>query len=106
MAVNLNHGNRLRPPDKAYARKKQRSIETYAKAMLANNPFWLNEKILRRNFNLYGSMHLQLIFLSEQGFDFTLLNQKSEIEGQIVFIMNKYGYSFINNKTVRIWKIY
>ena len=105
MAINLNHGNRLRPPDEAYARKKQRSNETYAKAMLANNPFWLNEKILRKNYNLYGSNHLDLIFLREQGFDFELVNEKLNIDGELVFIMKKFGYSFINSKTVKIWKM-
>ncbi len=106
MAVNLNHGNRLRPPNEAYERKKQRSNEAYATAMLANNPFWMNEKILRKNYCMYGSKHLDPIFLSKQGFDFTLVNQKIEIENQTVFVMKKHGYSFINNKTVRIWKIY
>lgn len=106
MAINLNHGNRLRPPDEAYERRKQRSNENYAKAMLANNPFWLNEKILRKNYNLYGAKQLELIFLSEQGFDFKLVNQTLEVAGETVFLMKKFGYSFNNNKTVRIWKIY
>lgn len=106
MAVNLNHGNRLRPPDEAYERKKQRSNETYAKVMLANNPFWLNEKILRKNYNLDRTKQLELIVLSKQGFDFELVNQTLEVSGETVFLMKKFGYSFNNNKTIRIWKIY
>ena len=106
MAINLNHGNRLRPPDEAYERKKKRSKETYAKAMLANNRFWFNEKILRKNYNLYGGKHLDLIFLREQGFDFELVNEKLNIEGELVFSMKKFGYSFVNNKSVKIWKMY
>jgi hypothetical protein len=106
MAINLNHGNRLRPPDEAYERKKQRSSEAYAKSKLANNPYWLNEKILRENYNLYGDQPLDLIFLSEHGFDFKLVNQKLEVAGETVFIMNKFGYSFVNNKSVKILKMY
>ena len=106
MAINLNHGNRLRPPDEAYESKKQRSNKAYANSMLAITRYWLNEKILRKNYNLYGNNHLDLIFLSEQGFDFKLVNQTLEVAGETVFLMKKFGYSFNNNKTVKIWKMY
>ncbi len=105
MAINLNHGNRLRPPDEAYERKKQLSRETYAKSKLAINPYWLNEKILRKNYNLYGGNLIEVKVLSEEGFDFKSVNQRKSIEGEIVFLMNKYGYSINNNKMVRIWKM-
>jgi hypothetical protein len=104
MAINLNHGNRLRPPEKAYERNKQRSRETYAKAMLAINPYWFNEKILRKNYNLYGMKPLNIIFLSDQGFDFKLRDIKDEIEGKTVFMMKKFGYFFNDTKTIIIWK--
>lgn len=106
MIHNKSHGNRLRPPDEAYERKKQLSRETYKKAMLAINPFWLNEKILRKNYNLYGSDPLEMDFLYKQGFNFKLLNKKLTIKDNIVFCMNKFGYYINHNEKIIIWKTY
>jgi hypothetical protein len=104
MAVNLKHGNRLRPPDKAYEVKKQRARNAYADAQMAKNKFWFNEKILRKNYNLHGGNPLEIIFLSDQGFDFNLGDIKDEIEGKTVFMMKKFGYFFNDTKTIIIWK--
>jgi hypothetical protein len=106
MAINLNHGNRLRPPEKAYERNKQRSRENYAKAMLAINPYWLNEKIIREEVNLNGRMciihHLQLI---EKGLKPKLYSAQRTIEGEQVFIMKNHGYSLTTDKNFKLWKI-
>jgi hypothetical protein len=104
MVVKLNHGNRLRPPGEAYERKKLRSRETYAKLKLASNPFWLNEKILRKNYNLYGGTLIEAKVLSDEGFDFKLVNNRKSIEGETVFIMNKFGYSINHTKKIKVWK--
>ncbi|MFN5134945.1 MAG: hypothetical protein ACK5DG_06465, partial [Chitinophagaceae bacterium] len=50
----FNHGNRLRPKDEAYEVKKARSRRVYAELQMKVNPWWLNEKLLREQYNLYG----------------------------------------------------
>ena len=99
------HGNRLRPPQEAYERKKMRSRETYAKSMLEINPFWLNEKILRKYYNLHGSELLEIKVLIDEGFDFDMVREKTKIADEVVFMMKKFGYSISRNKMIKIWKI-
>jgi hypothetical protein len=106
MAINLNHGNRLRPPYEAKEIKKQRSRETYAKSMLAIDPCWLNEKILRKIYNLFGLVNLDITLLNEEGFDFNLVGKKIVINHETVFVMKKFGYSIVNQKKIKIWKMY
>lgn len=50
----FNHGNRLRPEKEAYEVKKARSRRVYAEKNLLIDPYWLNEKLLRKYYNLYG----------------------------------------------------
>ena len=64
------------------------------------DPYWLNEKILRKYFG--RDMHPDL--LESEGFDFEKYREKIIIKGETVFAMKKFAFSILKNKTVRIWK--
>ena len=101
-----NHGNRLRPIDEAYEVKKERSRRAYEEAQMKLNPCWLNEKILREQYNLYGPNHLgDLIELYNKGFDLRIYSRKIEMNGVLVLVMKKHGFSLDENGKLIVWKI-
>jgi hypothetical protein len=101
------HGNRLRTPEDAYERIKQRSKDDYAKRNLAINPYWLNEKILRRLFGLFGPNNpIDPQILEDMGFDFTICKFKETIGLNEFEIMGKFGYVLLHQtEKVLICKI-
>ena len=101
------HGNRLRTPEEAYERIKQRSRDDYAKRNLALNPYWLNEKILRRLFSLFGAdIPIDPQILEDMGFDFKIHKYKKTIGSYEFEIMGKFGYILLNQtEKVLICKI-
>jgi hypothetical protein len=102
----FNHGNRLRPEKDAYEIKKARSIRVYAEKNLLIDPYWLNEKILRKYYNLYGpGKHISPQILEDEGFDFNLTKSKMTINGNIFEIMHKYGYTLLQNQQIILCKI-
>lgn len=91
------HGNRLRTPEEAYERIKQRSKDDYAKRNLALNPYWLNEKILRRLYGLFGPNNpIDPQILEDMGFDFTIYKFKKTIDSYEFEIMGKFGYVLLH----------
>ena len=102
----FNHGNRLRPEKEAYEVKKARSRRVYAEKNLLIDPYWLNEKLLRKYYNLYGpKKYISPQILEDEGFDFNLTKSKMTINGNIFEIMNKYGYRFTQNQQIILCKI-
>lgn len=100
------HGNRLRTPEEAYERIKQRSRDDYAKRNLALNPYWLNEKILRRLYGLYGPNNpIDPQILENLGFDFKIHKYKETIGSNEYEIMGKFGYILLQTEKVLICKI-
>jgi hypothetical protein len=102
----FNHGNRLRPEKEAYEVKKARSIRVYAEKNLLIDPYWLNEKILRKYYNLYGhGKHISPQILEDEGFDFNLTKSKMTINSNIFEMMHKYGYTLLQNQQIILCKI-
>jgi hypothetical protein len=100
------HGNRLRSPEEAYERVKQRSKEDYAKRNLALNPYWLNEKILRRIYGLYGPNNpIDPQIMEDLGFDFTIFKFKETVGSYNYEMMGKFGYILLQTEKVLICKI-
>lgn len=102
----FNHGNRLRQVTEAYEVKKARSRNAYAQKCLAINPYWKNEKILRKYYHLYGpgkAINPQL--LENEGFDFNLTKSKMIINGYAFDMMDKFGYRFTQNQQIILCKI-
>ena len=103
---NHEHGNRLRSPKEAYERIKQRSRDDYAKKNLALNPYWLNEKILRRLYGLFGPKNqIDPQILEDMGFDFTIYKFKKKINNHEFEIMGKFGYILLQTEKVLLCKI-
>lgn len=106
MKQQLNHGNRLRPPDEAYEVKKQRAKDRYADLQLRANPFWRHNKILRDLYNLYGDdQEINKEEFFARGFDFEVYKESKMINGLRVFLYDKHGFYFTKNKTICIRKI-
>lgn len=102
----FNHGNRLRPEKDAYEIKKARSIRVYAEKNLLIDRYWLNEKILRKYYNLYGQgKHISPQILEDEGFDFNLAKSKMTINGNTFEMMHKFGYRFTINEKIILCKI-
>ena len=102
----FNHGNRLRTEKEAYEVKKARSRRIYAEKNLLINPYWLNEKLLRKYYNLYGpgaAINPQL--LEDEGFNFNLTKSKMIINGNTYEMMDKFGYRFTQNQQLILCKI-
>jgi hypothetical protein len=97
----FNHGNRLRPEKEAYEVKKARSRRVYAEKNLLIDPYWLNEKLLRKNYNLYGpGVAINPQLLEDEGFDFNLVKSKMTINGNTFEMMHKFGYRFTINEKI------
>ena len=102
----FNHGNRLRPVTEAYEVKKERSRNAYAHKCLAINPYWKNEKILRKYYHLSGPGNpVPPQPLENEGFDFNLTKSKMTFNGYAFEIMNKFGYRFTQNQQLILCKI-
>jgi hypothetical protein len=101
----FNHGNRLRDPHAAYEEKKNRSKKAYAEKCLKIDPYWRNEKILRWYHHKYKNL-IEILpqELEAKDFDFNLIKSKEIINGETVFRMNQFGFSFLRNKTIKTWK--
>jgi hypothetical protein len=102
----FNHGNRLRPEKEAYEVKKARSKRVYAEKNLLIDPYWLNEKLLRKYYNLYGpGVVINPQLLEDEGFDFNLAKSKMTINGNTFEMMHKFGYRFTINEKIILCKI-
>ena len=104
--IDAPHGNQRYHHECEYERRKDRSIKQYAKIKLLGDPYWRNEKILREQF--YGSgEHAEIDpgFLEKAGFDFDLYISEKKIKGQLLFYMHNFGFKFLQNKKVVIWKL-
>jgi hypothetical protein len=96
----VKHGNTKRcEPCKKIARDETSSIR-YARISLEADPYWLNEKILK----MYHGKDIDPDFLESEGFDFEKYREQIIIDGETVFVMKKFAFSILKNKTVRIWK--
>ena len=103
-----SHGNSIYCPDKdcGYETRKIRSKKRYATISQEADPFWLNEKILRESYNKYGPQtEIDPNELVAVGFDFELDSEEKNINGAIVYFMRNFGYSFLKNKNIIIWKL-
>lgn len=106
MKHQLNHGNRLRPPDEAYEVKKQRAKDRYAELQLRANLFWRHNKILRDLYNLYGAdQEIDTKDLIDLGFDFNVYKEIKMMNGLKVFSYDKHGFYLTKNKKICIRKI-
>jgi ribosomal protein S27AE len=102
------HGNAVYCPDKdcGYEAKKIRSRRQNATINLKANPFWWNEKILRETYNRYPPQtEISPTQLETAGFDFDLDWQEKEIDGAKIYCMINFGYSFLQNKNIIVWKL-
>jgi hypothetical protein len=99
-ATEVEHGNTIYCNSCKKIVKKQTSSSRYARISMEADPYWLNEKILRKYFG--RDMHPDL--LESEGFDFEKYREKIIIKGETVFAMKKFAFSILKNKTVRIWK--
>lgn len=100
------HGNRLRSEDESDEARRERSRKKYAEDQLKIKAWWLNEKLLREQFNLKGTdFEEELLILHEQGFDLRIYNSEVTLKGEKVFIMNKHGFSITKDKKIKAWKM-
>lgn len=106
LPLNDPHGNRDYHEDCGYAEKKERSRQQYATNCLKINPLWYNEKILRTFFKRYkNGLEVNPGDLEAAGFDFKLYSEEKNVKGSIIFCMRKFGFSFLQNKKIIIWKL-
>ena len=103
MKNNPNHGNRLRPPDKAYEVKKKRAKNRYASEQLKLNPLWLHNKILRDLVNLFGiDKEITYQEFINRGFNFKKYKSISKVNGHTAHMYDKYGIYILPNKNLKI----
>jgi len=103
-----SHGNLRYCPDKgcAYEAKKQRTINQYAIKSTQADSIWANEKILREYYYKYGlSTEIDPYELETAGFDFDLNSEEKKVDDLVIYCMRKFGYSFLKNKKLIIWKL-
>lgn len=102
----FNHGNRLRSEKEAYEAKKERAKRIYEEKNMLIDPYWKNEKILRKYYNLYGkNNYVSPQLIENEGFDFHLYSRKVYINGFLYEMMNKHGYVLLKNENILICKI-
>ncbi len=104
----LAHGNACYCPGEicAYEAKKLRSINQYAAKSLRADAMWTNEKFLRETYYKHGSQtEIAPHELEKVGFDFDLNSEEKDVDGTLVFCMRNFGYSFLKNKNIIIWKL-
>ncbi len=94
------HGNTLYCEPCKKIVKDQTSSSRYARISMEVDPYWLNEKILRK----YYGKDMDPDVLESEGFDFEKYREKIIINGETVFAMKQFAFSILKNKTVRIWK--
>ncbi len=102
------HGNAVYCPDDdcAYQARKIRSKKRYEAISMEVDPLWLNEKILREYYYKYGpKREIDPNKLEAAGFDFDLESEERNINGEKVYCMRNFGYFFLNNKNLIIWKL-
>lgn len=99
------HGNRDYHDDCGYRLKKQNSAKRYAAISIKADPYWLNEKILRKLYKEHGDQGiLDPSLLESAGFDFKLIKSETNSNGFRVYVMNKHGFYFLKNKKIQLWK--
>jgi len=103
-----SHGNLRYCPEKncAYEVKKLRSIHQYANKSLQADQVWSNEKILRDYYFKYGpNTEIDPDELEAAGFDFDLNSEERKVDNLVIFCMRKFGFSFLKNKKIILWKL-
>jgi hypothetical protein len=106
LVMGENHGNRLRPRYEAYQVKKERSRRVYAETQMKLDSCWLNEKLLREQYNRYGTEYEEdPRILKEKGFEFRSYNDEIDIDGIKAYIMKKHGWFFTEEKKIKVCKI-
>ncbi len=99
------HGNKRYHTACAYTLKKQRSKNQYAQNMLRHDPFWDNERILKQFAWGYGEgKELDPQLMEDAGFNFEFFKEKKMLNGQTVYMMQQYGFCFLKNEKIVIWK--
>ena len=101
--IRFPHGNQRYHPQCAYVIKKERSVKQYAQKSTAADPLWLNEKILRENYESLKEIDPDK--LADAGFDFNLHSEQINIKGKLIFCMRNFGFFILNNKKLVICKI-
>ena len=102
------HGNSVYCPGEICESetRKLRSKNQYATKSLKADPLWLNEKILREHYKIYG--HLTEIDpdeLASEGFEFNLSSEEKKVNDDVIYCMRKFGFSFLKNKKLILWKL-
>lgn len=102
------HGNSAYCPDKGcgYEAKKLRSKNQYANKSLQADPIWANEKILRDCYYKYGpNTEIDPNELAVAGFDFAVNAEERKVDDLIIFCMKNFGFSFLKNENIILWKL-